>query len=369
MGIDTYGQGAPVPGADALAFTSEAYIRGMQHLLQVVQALSLARDLPAVQEIVRHAARELTGCDGATFVLRDGDFCHYADEDAIAPLWKGKRFPLATCISGWTMLNRREVVIADIYVDARIPHDAYRPTFVKSLVMVPIRTSAPIGAIGNYWATEHQPSREEVQLLQALADSTSIAIENVQLYQSLEQRVQVRTQELQQAYDQIHRLSLTDEMTGLYNRRGFYLMAGQLLQQAARHGGGCTLIFMDLDGLKRVNDEMGHEAGDGLIIQAARILQQVLREVDVVARMGGDEFCVLAQGQVGNDLRQRLQQAIAASNAAGSQPFSLSASIGIADIPSGSTPVSLDDLLALADERMYESKRQRKAGRADQPGH
>src|SRR5258705_3687257 len=99
--------------------------------------MSLAGDVATVQNIVRLAARQLTGADGATFVLRDGDRCFYADEDAIAPLWKGQRFPMSACISGWSMLNRRAAVIEDIYADARIPHDAYRPTFVHSLVIVP----------------------------------------------------------------------------------------------------------------------------------------------------------------------------------------------------------------------------------------
>lgn len=71
-----------------------------------MQELSLARDLDAIMAIVRRAARELTQADGATFVLREGAQCYYADEDAVAPLWKGKRFPLEACISGWVMLNR-----------------------------------------------------------------------------------------------------------------------------------------------------------------------------------------------------------------------------------------------------------------------
>ena len=149
--------------------------------------------------IVRHTARELTGADGATFVLRDGEFCHYADEEAIAPLWKGQRFPLKTCISGWAMLNRQPVVIEDIYKDSRIPADAYRPTFVKSLAMVPIRAAEPIGAIGNYWATKRQPTAEEVELLQALANTTAVVMENVQVYKELEQRVKDRTSELHPA--------------------------------------------------------------------------------------------------------------------------------------------------------------------------
>lgn len=171
----------------------------MERLIGVVQELSLARDLPRIQEIVRRAARQLTGADGATFVLREGDLCHYADEDAIEPLWKGLRFPLETCISGWAMLNRQAAVIEDIYNDERIPVNAYRPTFVKSLVMVPIRTIEPIGAIGNYWATPHLATPLEIQLLQALADSASIAMENVALYDGLEARVQERTRQLEAA--------------------------------------------------------------------------------------------------------------------------------------------------------------------------
>lgn len=202
----------------------------MERLIAVVQQLSLARDLATIMDIVRHAARELTGADGATFVLRDGDQCHYAEEDAISPLWKGCRFPMSACISGWAMLNRQQAVIEDIYADPRIPADAYRPTFVKSLVMVPIRKGSPIGAIGTYWATRHLATPQEVQLLQALADSTSIAMENVALYADLENRVRERTAELHAAYRDMESFSYSvshDLRAPLRSIAGF----GQLLQR------------------------------------------------------------------------------------------------------------------------------------------
>src|SRR5262249_37871516 len=162
--------------------------QGMIRLVEVVQRLSLARDVATVQDTVRSAARRLTGADGATFVLRDGDRCYYADEDAIAPLWKGQRFPMSACISGWTMLHRQPAVIEDIYADDRIPHDAYRPTFVKSLVMVPIRSADPIGAIGTYWARPYRASAAEGRLLQALADTTAGAREDDRAVEERERR-------------------------------------------------------------------------------------------------------------------------------------------------------------------------------------
>ena len=154
-------------------------------LVEVIEALSGARSIGQIAEIVRTRARLLSGADGVTFVLREGEECVYLDEDAIAPLWKGLRFPMSACISGWAMLNGRTVVIPDIYADPRIPHDAYRPTFVRSLVMTPVRPTEAIAAIGAYWSRQREPTAEEVTLLQVIARATATALANVQAYASL----------------------------------------------------------------------------------------------------------------------------------------------------------------------------------------
>ena len=179
----------------------------MRRLVQAIQDLSTARTLDSIMAVVRRAARDLTGADGATFVLREGEYCYYADEEAIAPLWKGQRFPLTACISGWSMLNRLPAILPDVYADPRIPADAYRPTFVKSLVMVPIRSSSPIGAIGTYWAHHRTATPEEVELLQSLANITSVAMENVRVYSELEERVRLRTRELELANEDLEAFS------------------------------------------------------------------------------------------------------------------------------------------------------------------
>lgn len=159
------------------------------YLTDVMLKLSQARDVPTIIDIVRHASRILTGAEGATFVLKDKDKCYYVDEDAIAPLWKGKRFPLEACISGWSMINKKSVIIKDIFEDPRIPVEAYRPTFVKSLAMVPINVNRPIGAIGNYWAHLYEATEEELGILELIADCTAVALENVEKLNRLEKKL------------------------------------------------------------------------------------------------------------------------------------------------------------------------------------
>ena len=158
---------------------------GWLTLVRTVAQLAAATDLPQIIDIVRSTARDISGADGVCFVLRDGEQCHYVDENSIAPLWKGKRFPLTACISGWAMLNDQTAVIPDIYLDPRIPIDAYRPTFVKSLVVVPVHTTTPVAAIGFYWGYTRQFGVEELTLIDALGRSASAAFSAVQAHDRL----------------------------------------------------------------------------------------------------------------------------------------------------------------------------------------
>lgn len=224
----------------------------MRQLVEVVQALSLARGLDQIVETVRHAARQLTNADGATFVLRDGAFCYYVDEDAISPLWKGQRFPIEACISGWAMLNGRSTIVPDIYQDSRIPHAAYQPTFVRSLVMVPIRTAAPIGAIGNYWAAHHECTPEELLLLEMLANTTSVAMENVSVYQDLENQVRQRTQQLELANRELE--AFTSAVS--HDLRAPLRAINMQLELNAQGGGGLNPQATD-----RIRDSVGRMSG------------------------------------------------------------------------------------------------------------
>src|SRR6202000_2030753 len=112
-------------------------------------------------EAIRSTARAVCGSDGICIILREGGLWHYVEEDAIGPLWKGQYFPLTACVSGWSMLHGQTAVIEDVFADPRIPHDAYRPTFVKSLIMTPLGEKN-VAAMGAYWKTTRQFSDMEL---------------------------------------------------------------------------------------------------------------------------------------------------------------------------------------------------------------
>ena len=161
-------------------------------LMAVIRRLSVCRSVPEIMETVTPAARRMLAADGVTFVLRDGDRCHYAEEDAISPLWKGKRFPMSACISGWCMIERRTAAIEDIYSDPRIPHDAYRPTFVRSLAMVPVPQDDPVAALGAYWRERRTIRPVELELLQSIANAAGLALANIQLTEEREKAARAR---------------------------------------------------------------------------------------------------------------------------------------------------------------------------------
>jgi diguanylate cyclase (GGDEF)-like protein len=177
--------------------------------------------------------------------------------------------------------------------------------------------------------------------------------------------------ERHQLYLKLVGAALADELTGLSNRRGFMTLAGQLFKSAQRLGQGAFLLYVDLDGMKKVNDDLGHRQGDQMLRDTAGVLRETFRDADVLARLGGDEFAVfgLQDAQFDEaDPKNRLADRVTAFNAADKRPYTLSLSIGLACLD-GECVRSLDDMLVCADARMYEEKRQRscRCGNAPPP--
>jgi len=160
---------------------------------------------------------------------------------------------------------------------------------------------------------------------------------------------------------QLQTMSLTDELTGLYNRRGFITLAEQQLKIAERTKKDMLLYFVDLDKMKQINDIFGHQEGDKALVEVAAILKEVFRESDIIGRMGGDEFAILVidtTDELRNMLINRFHNIIDRHNSLDTRAYTLSLSIGVASY-NHKTHCSLDDLIKKADTLMYDEKRKK----------
>jgi len=161
--------------------------------------------------------------------------------------------------------------------------------------------------------------------------------------------------------EHLQSMSITDELTGLYNRRGFITLAEQQLKIADRTKKGILLFFIDMDKMKQINDVLGHRAGDMALKETASLLKEVFRESDIIARIGGDEFAVLALDATvatRDVLVRRLDNILYRYNKKYGRSYELSLSVGIAYYDP-SEPLSLDELMSIADTMMYEEKRKK----------
>jgi len=161
--------------------------------------------------------------------------------------------------------------------------------------------------------------------------------------------------------EKLRTMSITDDLTGLYNRRGFLTLFQQQVKVAERTKENLLFLFADLDHMKWINDTLGHQAGDRALVETANILKETFRESDIIGRMGGDEFAVLAIGSTDENpevLTARLRDNIAAFNKLGTPDYHISLSIGIVRYDP-ENPFSLDELLARADQLMYEDKKKK----------
>ncbi len=159
--------------------------------------------------------------------------------------------------------------------------------------------------------------------------------------------------------EKLRTLSLTDELTGLYNRRGFFTLIEQVLRSARRQNRGVFMLYADLDNMKQINDSLGHQVGDRVLVDTANLLRATYRESDILARVGGDEFIVIPVGTGGDTIEavaSRLQRSTEAYNAKSNRGYKLSMSWGIAYYDP-ENPCSIDELLAQGDKAMYQRKK------------
>lgn len=157
-----------------------------EHSVRLASSIGKLVGVGSVSELATElcsAGQKLLDAAGATFVLSEGEEVYYAEEVAEGRLWKGQRFPVTACISGWAIKNRTPAVVENVFEDSRVPQEAYVPTFVKSLVMMPLqRDGKVLGALGIYWNCHHKADEEELLVLNKLASAAARALAQADLF-------------------------------------------------------------------------------------------------------------------------------------------------------------------------------------------
>jgi len=264
---------------------------------------------------------------------------------------QGTRLQPGEGIAGWVAENGIPLLIPDVSKDARFAkHVDQRVGFVThSIVCVPlISGQRTIGVIQLLNGLGHIEFNEQDQrILATIADFTAIAIENSRLM------------------DKVRDLTITDDLTGLYNSRYFGELSKYEMERACRYGTDLSLVFLDLDHFKLVNDTYGHLTGSRLLKEVGRLFHGIIRKVDHAARYGGDEFVFLLPStskggafSMGTKLLEMLRKAEFRSDCG--QRIKVTASIGVATFPTNAS--SLKELVKVADEAMYEVKRSTRNG-------
>ena len=285
-----------------------------------------------------------------TIIAEDG-------EQALAELRKKDAPPLA--ILDWMMPK-----IAGVDVCRRmreVPSEA--PTYIILLTAKTEKADVVAGLEAG--ADDYLTKPFERLELRARIE---VGVRMVNLQRNLADHVEELNQtliELKNAEAEIRNLSITDELTGLYNRRGFLTVTEQQRKTLRRTNGPFSLVYADMDGLKQINDTCGHQTGSQALQQIARILKKSFRDSDTIARFGGDEFTIFVPETVASNIvvpLHRLEENLRRYNREKTHAYELSLSLGSVCVGSDDES-SIEELLVKADDRMYENKKSKKQSR------
>lgn len=351
---------------------SDVSVTELRRLFVLARDLLQASDLKSIPLLVGPVIHELMTSDGALLVVMIGNkesVTEFDHRGIILPA--GKETALIKCAR--EVMNRKEpLLLPNVAVDSGTNTNDLSAVGIASLLAIPFPPVRSLGALTVFWnRAKRQRFTRQSSILWHIVELTGAAVGNMSFKQDLEETIQAQAQEIadsshehareiqrrDQVEEEIRHISVTDVLTGMKNRRGFFLQAEQSFKMAQRHGLTSALIFADIDGLKTVNDTLGHDAGDHLIQDSAQILHDSFRASDVVARLGGDEFAAFtvdaAQPEV---ILARIRDNIEDFNQHSSRSYKVSFSTGIVQCDP-SSHLTLFDYLALADKKMYEQKK------------
>ncbi len=321
------------------AHAATAHADLLARLVDTQQVISSADfDFEAVLKIVADESLRLTHADAAVVALPDGSELVFRAVAGSAVPFDGMQLERASTISGRAFECGETLVCVDAEQDDRVNLDACRLVGARSIVVVPLlHEGGTVGVLLVYSREPHAFGDQDVNVLSLLGNVVATALVRAEAIQELNSR------------------ATTDELTGLLNRGAWYAQLDVALARSRRIAKPISVVVLDVDGLKKLNDSRGHFAGEELLLSMTQVWQDALRPSDVLGRIGGDEFAVILDGASESDARwvvARLALALGVGR---------SASAGVATWDGAESP---EALVQRADEAVYRSKRARGAARA-----
>src|SRR5882762_3142865 len=313
-------------------------------LLEILRAVNTSLEPPKIAEVIVERAATWVPAPCWAVVSSDlsGQLTVLADRGLMPEMG-----PAVYAIATWVMNRGQEFVSADLRIDTRFPHEG-----VGSVVAFPLscrgrRVGAVIGLDRAASAREPRMAVSMLRAVRVLLEPASVALDNALLLKRAEA------------------LSVTDDLTSLYNSRYLNLVLRRETKRASRNGRPLSLLFIDLDGFKSINDTHGHLFGSRALVEAAAVIRQSARETDVVARFGGDEFALILPDTGGEGafaVGERIRERIAAHRflVGDGLDIHLTVSVGVATLPDAAA--SVEELVQAADKAMYHVKDSGKNG-------
>ena len=334
----------PTPGPDDLRLvrSQQRRIDRQRLLLEAAEMIHRSLDSSSLETAILGEAVRLLGAQRSALLVVRGDAVVAREGFGLGEgLERLLVAPLADTLLGHSIVSGQIVAVDDLRHAGPEGVRLVRAGLGDALLTASLRSYRDTyGALALFFDETQAFSEDDETLLRTFAIQAAIALDNRRLMQEKDQ------------------LAVRDGLTGVYNRSYLELNLERATKELRRNGGVISILFLDVDGMKTVNDSHGHQAGDRLLRELADLLVGSCRETDVVTRYGGDEFVVLmpdTDADGAREVARKIDDAIARHNASDPGPVRLSASVGMHTTEGG----GVDDLLREADRRMYDTKRAR----------